>query len=98
MEHWTRGELISEIKKETKINVSIATADMERLAEIVSFILDAISKGISTGSARLGKEENPKLWQPIERGRDLQTALYHFSNRVKYGMDDELVQMDVWKK
>lgn len=93
LEHWTRGELISEIKKETKINVSIATADMERLAEIVSFILDAISKGISTGSARLGKEENPKLWQPIERGRDLQTALYHFSNRVKYGMDDELVQM-----
>lgn len=94
LEHWTCGELISEIKKETKINVSIATADMERLAEIVSFILDAISKGISTGSARLnGKEEQWKLWQPIERGRDLQTAMYHFSNKVKYGMDDELVQL-----
>lgn len=76
--YWTTGKSASEIKKEFVFQgyeQRITNGDMERMAEVVSFHLDAIYRSFS------------------ERGWDpkLGLALYILSNRVKYGVPQDLI-------
>lgn len=79
--YWTRGMTISEIRKQTQfqtINKKLLGGDIERLAEVVSFHLDAIHKSLSLGSVFTPEASN---------------AFYALQTRVKYGMPRELVRL-----
>lgn len=79
--YWTRGMTISEIRKQTQfqtINKKLLGGDIERLAEVVSFHLDAIHKSLSLGSVFTPEASN---------------AFYALQTRVKYGMPRDLVRL-----
>ena len=79
--YWTRGMTIPEIRKLTQfqaINKKLLGGDIERLAEVVSFHLDAIHKGL-----RLSKVFTPEA----------SNAFYALQTRVKYGMPRDLVRL-----
>lgn len=79
--YWTRGMTVSEIRKQTQfqtINRRLLGGDIERLAEVVSFHLDAIHKGIKTSNAFTPESSN---------------AFYALQTRVKYGMPRDLVRL-----
>lgn len=79
--HWTKGKTMEEIKKETGFNnfVSIVSGDLARMAEVVSYQLEAIYHcyGGYAGKSRFA----PRALGP----------LYALSTRVKYGMRRDLV-------
>lgn len=79
--YWTRGMTISEIRKQTQfqtINRKLLGGDIERLAEVVSFHLDAIHKGIQSSGVFAPESSN---------------AFYALQTRVKYGMPRDLVRL-----
>lgn len=79
--YWTRGMTVSEIRKQTQfqtINRKLLGGDIERLAEAVSFHLDAIHKGIQTSDVFTPESSN---------------AFYALQTRVKYGMPRDLVRL-----
>ena len=79
--YWTRGMTLSEIRKLTQfhtINQKLLGGDIERLAEVVSFHLDAIHK-----SLRLSGVFTPEAAK----------AFYALQTRVKYGMPRNLVRL-----
>lgn len=79
--YWTRGMTVSEIRKQTQfqtINRKLLGGDIERLAEVVSFHLDAIHKGIKTSGVFTPESSN---------------AFYTLQTRVKYGMPRDLVRL-----
>lgn len=79
--YWTRGMTISEIRKQTQfqsINKKLLGGDIERLAEVVSFHLDAIHKGISSSC----------VFTP-----ESSSSFYALQTRVKYGMPRDLVRL-----
>ncbi|MDE7218329.1 MAG: DEAD/DEAH box helicase [Oscillospiraceae bacterium] len=76
--HWTKGQTVKEIKKETGLSKAvIITGDVERLAEVCSYQIEALSKAINVSKNRLGTK--------------LSNEFYYLSTRVKYGMGRELV-------
>lgn len=79
--YWTRGLTIPEIRKQTQfqtINKKLLGGDIERLAEVVSFHLDAIHKSLRTSKAFTATGSN---------------AFYALQTRVKYGMPRDLVRL-----
>lgn len=82
--YWTQGKTIGEIKKETGFNtfLKIINGDLERLAEVISFHLDAIYKSLVTAAAgsRMVLADSQAL-----------AAFYALQTRVKYGMNRDLV-------
>lgn len=79
--YWTRGMTIPEIRKQTQfhtINKKLLGGDIERLAEVVSFHLDAIHKGILSS----------EFFTPAASN-----AFYALQTRVKYGMPRDLVRL-----
>ena len=82
--YWTQGKLTSEIKKETGFNtfLKIISGDLERLAEVISFHLDAIYRSLVTAAAgsRMVLADSQAL-----------AAFYALQTRVKYGMGRDLV-------
>lgn len=75
--HWTKGETLKIIKKNTGLNLPFVTGDIERLAEVCSYQLEAVSKAINCAIERVEKK--------------LSAEFYRLSTRVKYGMKRELV-------
>lgn len=79
--YWTRGMTISEIRRQTQfrsINKKLLSGDIERLAEVVSFHMDAIHKSIPSS----------ELLSP-----EASNAFYALQTRVKYGMPRDLVRL-----
>lgn len=79
--YWTRGMTIPEIRKLTQfqtINKKLLGGDIERLAEVVSFHLDAIHKSLALSSVFAPAAAN---------------AFYALQTRVKYGMPRDLVRL-----
>lgn len=79
--YWTRGMTIPEIRKQTQFQTftkKILGGDIERLAEVVSFHLDAIHKGLRSSNAFTSEAAN---------------AFYSLQTRVKYGMPRDLVRL-----
>lgn len=79
--HWTKGETIKEIARKTGFNsfTAIVSGDLARMAEVVSYQLEAIYH--CYGKYKGHTVFKPKALKP----------LYHLSTRVKYGMSRELV-------
>ncbi len=78
--HWTQGALVDHIRRETKFNfVPLVVGDIARLAETVSYQLEAISR-----MGYKGKESFTNF-RPSD--------LYRLSTRVKYGVPQELVSI-----
>ena len=78
--YWTRGLTIPEIRKQTQfqtINKKLLGGDIERLAEIVSFHLDAVHKALRFSGVFTPEAAN---------------AFYALQTRVKYGMPRDLVR------
>lgn len=83
--HWTRGKTITEIRNITGIRPEITklnSGDIERLAELVSFHLDAIHKCLRSAGAA----------EAVYSSSEALNAFYALQTRVKYGMPRELVQ------
>lgn len=79
--YWTRGMTIPEIRKLTQfqsINKKLLSGDIERLAEVVSFHLDAIHKALRLSGVFTPEASN---------------AFYALQTRVKYGMPRDLVRL-----
>ena len=83
--YWTQGKLTSEIKKETGFDtfLKIISGDLERLAEVISFHLDAIYRSLVTAAAgsRMVLADSQAL-----------AAFYALQTRVKYGMSRDVVK------
>lgn len=80
--YWTRGMTISEIRKLTQFQTftrKILCGDIERLAEVVSFHLDAIHKSLTSS--------------PVFTTPEASNAFYALQTRVKYGMPRDLVRL-----
>ncbi len=79
--YWTRGMTISEIRRQTQfqtINKKLLGGDIERLAEVVSFHMDAIHKSVPFSGAV--NSESSKAFCALQ-------------TRVKYGMPRDLVRL-----
>lgn len=79
--YWTRGMTIPEIRKQTQFQTftkKILCGDVERLAEVVSFHLDAIHKSTPLSGTLSWEASN---------------AFYSLQTRVKYGMPRDLVRL-----
>lgn len=78
--HWTKGEKVSAIRKKTGFTrfTPIYTGDLDRMAELVAYQLEAVHNIWSFSKLR-----------PSE-GRTVR-AIYHLSTRVNYGMPRNLV-------
>ena len=81
--YWTKGSSISEIKRKTGFGkfLPIYSGDMARLAELVSYELDAIYRCTSNFTKSIKVDYD-------ERGP---AAIYALSTRVNYGMPRNLV-------
>ncbi len=79
--YWTQGKTVREINALTGFSsfTKIASGDIERLAEVVSFHLDAIGKGLEAAKDLLDETASK--------------AFYLLQTRVKYGMQRDLVQL-----
>jgi superfamily II DNA/RNA helicase len=80
--YWTRGLTVPEIKKLTEFNefTKIIEGDIERLAEVASFHLDAIYKCLSSATDVCPDADAVTAWRTLHA-------------RVKYGMPLELVKL-----
>lgn len=82
--YWTQGKTVGEIKKETGFDtfMKIISGDLERLAEVISFHLDAIYRSLVTAAAGS---------LMILADSQAMAAFYALQTRVKYGMSRDLV-------
>ena len=82
--YWTHGLTIKEIKEKTGFSsfAKMNIGDIERLAEVASFHLDAIHKCLSSS---LNAEVQ------IIDSEEALSAFYALTTRVKYGMSRDLV-------
>lgn len=82
--YWTQGKTIKEIRTETGFDkfLRIINGDVERLAEVISFHLDAIYKCLTRAQAGSGM---------VLADASALIAFYMLQTRVKYGMNRDLV-------
>ena len=78
--YWTKGKTVREIKQITGFPVNLVSGDIERIAEIASFHLDAIQKCLGDNTNYI-----PDL--------NVTNSFYTLQCRVKYGMSRELVRL-----
>lgn len=85
--YWTHGKTILEIRTITNFNLyaKIVNGDLERLAEVASFHLDAIYHCLSKAQNKDGVA--------ILKDTSALKALYTLQVRVKYGMPRALTQL-----
>lgn len=85
--YWTQGKTINEIRKLTGFHpyTKIINGDMERLAEVASFHLDAIYRCLAGAITKDGLT--------ILHDTSAHKAFYSLQVRVKYGMPLELIQL-----
>lgn len=78
--YWTKGKSVKEIKEITGFHLftKVTGGDIERIAEVASFHLDAIYKCLSTAGIRYA---------------DVVDSFYILQCRVKYGMTWNLVRL-----
>lgn len=79
---WTMGKTIRDIKRITGLgaDMKLVSGDIERLAEVASFHIDAIAKSISTNTLHF---TDPQIYN----------SLYSLQCRVKYGMPQDLIRL-----
>lgn len=84
--HWTQGVALKDIKKKTGFGdiTKLIGGDIERLAEVVSFHMDAIYKSLGTAFSPEDKTAEEERAQTLK-------AFYFLTKRVKYGMSRDLV-------
>ncbi len=85
--YWTKGYTTKKIREITEFpsfKLNLVTGDIERLAEVASFHLDAVQKCLSTA-------EDPKTHQPVYENTYALKEFYALQTRVKYGMPRDLV-------
>lgn len=82
--YWTQGKTVREIKKATGFDtfMKIISGDLERLAEVISFHLDAIYRSLVTAAAGS---------LMVLADSQAMAAFYALQTRVKYGMNRDLV-------
>ena len=83
LKHWINGETPNQIRKNTKIEIPFTIGDLDHIAEVASYILEAISHCLMVGTLRNGKKRDNKL----------KIAMYYFSSQVKYGLSRDLVRI-----
>ncbi len=85
--YWTQGLPVEKIVEKTGFNkiTRLISGDIERLAEIVSFHLDAVQKSLSFGEYRT-ESGSVRLFS-----NETDQAFYALQTRVKYGMPRDLV-------
>lgn len=86
--YWTQGMQVQDIKEKTRFDkiTRLISGDIERLAEIVSFHLDAVKESLSHAEYTNGDEPSIRLVSS-ETAR----SFYALQTRVKYGMPRDLV-------
>ena len=91
--YWVQGNTVKEIKEKTGFSTQkryitrVVSGDIERLAEAVSFHLDAIYRSF-LGAEYISSKKLRKCATP-----EALTAFYFLQTRVKYGMPRDLVQL-----
>lgn len=76
---WTKGMTIEEIRKTTNFrHVSLCTGDINRMAEVAAFQMEAVRACTSMNT-------------PVEYTQESIRALYALSTRINYGMPRDLV-------
>ena len=83
LKHWVNGETPNQIRKNTKIDIPFTIGDLDHIAEVASYILEAISHCLMVGRLRNGEKRDNKL----------KIAMYYFSSQVKYGLGGDLVRI-----
>ena len=83
LKHWINGETPNQIRKNTKIDIPFTIGDIDHIAEVASYILEALSHCLMVGTLNNTKKRDNKL----------KTALYYFSSQVKYGLNKDLVRI-----
>ena len=78
--YWTKGKTVQEIKRITGFPIHLVSGDIERIAEVASFHLDAIQKCLADNTAYI-------------QDMNVTNSFYTLQCRVKYGMSRELVQL-----
>lgn len=89
--YWTQGLDFGDIMERTKFREflrNIAAGDLERLAEVISFHLDAIYNSLIDFERR-GTGDNPSNQIVLEDP----SSFYSLQTRVKYGMARDLVTL-----
>ena len=89
--YWTQGMEFRPIMKKTEFQSFLrgsAPGDLERLAEIVSFHLDAIHASLE-GHTRKVPEDPDQIVPVLEDA----SSFYSLQTRVKYGMKRDLVKL-----
>ena len=83
--YWTKGKTLAEIRSITEFRgiTNLNGGDIERMAELVSFHLDAIHKCL-----RSAVSSDVQVYASPEAA----SAFYALQTRVKYGMPRDLVQ------
>lgn len=85
--YWTKGYTTKKIRELTGFNdflKNFVTGDIERLAEVASFHLDAVQKCLSSAV-------DPKTHLPVYKDSCALKEFYALQTRVKYGMPRDLV-------
>lgn len=83
LKHWINGETPNQIRKNTKIDIPFTIGDLDHIAEVASYILEAISHCLMVGKLKNGEKRDNKL----------KIAMYYFSSQVKYGLSRDLVRI-----
>lgn len=85
--YWTQGKTVQEIQKLTgfKPYIKIVNGDLERMAEVASFHLDAIYRCLSSATNESGEF--------ILKDERALKAFYTLQVRLKYGMPRALTQL-----
>lgn len=86
--YWTQGMLVEEIREKTGFDkiTRLISGDIERLAEIVSFHLDAVYNCLSFAEYKTDDGHTERLVSSKTA-----QAFYALQTRVKYGMPRDLV-------
>lgn len=87
--YWTKGKLMREIKELTNLEryvKKIINGDFERLAEVVSYHLEAITNGLA-GVSQIVNGERRGVFEEDSAF----SAMYSLVARIKYGMPRDMV-------
>lgn len=83
MYYWTLGYSAADIQKYVEIQIPFSNGDLERLAEVFSFHLEAVHQIIA--------EREDLIRGSLQKMSAVLGAVRRLSRRVKYGMPSELV-------
>lgn len=79
MELWIKGNTIEDIRKNTGFTFRVNIGDLDHLGDVVSYLVEAISKVVDYNDTGNKK----KLMRPF----------YQMSRRIRYGADSDMVRI-----